>query len=157
MQKKDKLERKIFIVKPECESQGKGIFLTRTWEDIDTHEHLVAQHYIDPPYLIDGLKFDLRIYVLLYGINPMKVYLYEEGMARFATKPYEAPKGSNLRDVFMHLTNYAINKESSSYVQNDDEDGGGDGHKRSLTQIYSDIARKEGGKAGEQRVADLKV
>jgi tubulin polyglutamylase TTLL6/13 len=144
-------------VKPDCESQGKGIFLTRTWEDIDPHEHVVAQHYIDPPYLIDGLKFDLRIYVLLYGINPMRVYLYEEGMARFATRPYEAPKGSNLRDVYMHLTNYAINKESSNYVQNDDEDGGGGGHKRSLTQIYSEIARKEGPKTGAQRVADLKV
>ena len=34
---------KIFIIKPECESQGKGIFLTKTWEDIDTKEHLVAQ------------------------------------------------------------------------------------------------------------------
>ena len=86
----------------------------------------------------------------------MKVYLYEEGMARFATKPYMAPKGSNLRDVYMHLTNYAINKQSSSYVQNDDENGGGDGHKRSLSQIYADIAQKEG-KNGEARVADLKV
>ena len=65
---------KIFIIKPECESQGKGIFLTKTWEDIDTKEHLVAQQYIDPPYLIDELKFDLRIYVLLYGIDPMRIY-----------------------------------------------------------------------------------
>ena len=87
-EKKEKVEHKIFIIKPECESQGKGIYLTRTWEDIDPHDHVVAQHYIDPPYLIGGLKFDLRIYVLLYGINPMKVYLFDEGMARFATKPY---------------------------------------------------------------------
>ena len=75
-----------FIVKPVGSSQGKGIFLTRTWEDIEPHDHLVAQKYIDPPYLIDGLKFDLRIYVLLYGINPLRIYLYEEGLARFATK-----------------------------------------------------------------------
>jgi tubulin polyglutamylase TTLL6/13 len=39
--------------------------------------------------LIDGLKFDLRIYVLLYGINPMKIYVFEDGLARFATTPYE--------------------------------------------------------------------
>ena len=62
---------KIFIVKPECESQGKGIYLTSTWEDVNAHDHVVAQHYIDPPYILRGLKFDLRIYVLLYGINPM--------------------------------------------------------------------------------------
>lgn len=33
----------------------------------------------------------------------------------------------------MHLTNYAINKQSSDYVQNDDENGSGAGHKRSLS------------------------
>lgn len=146
--------KKIFIIKPECESQGKGIFLTRTWEDIDPHDHLVAQKYIDPPYLIDGLKFDLRIYVLLYGINPLRIYLYEEGLARFATKQYEAPKGKNLKDVYMHLTNYAINKQSSNYVQNDDENGAGDGHKRSLSQIYKDIMAQEG-RNGHAKIALL--
>jgi tubulin polyglutamylase TTLL6/13 len=84
-EKKEKMVSKIFIVKPECDSQGKGIFLTKTWENVDPRDHCIAQHYIDPPYLIDELKFDLRIYVLLYGINPMKIYLYEEGLARFAT------------------------------------------------------------------------
>lgn len=44
----------------------------------------------------------------------------------------------------MHLTNYAINKQSSNYVQNDDENGAGDGHKRSLSQIYKDIINQEG-------------
>lgn len=127
-----KMERRIFIIKPECESQGKGIYLTKTWEDINPHDHVVAQHYIDPPYLIDGLKFDLRIYVLLYGINPMKIYLFEEGIARFATELYQSPKGSNMKDVYMHLTNYAINKNSQNYQQNDDENGNGEGHKRSL-------------------------
>jgi len=77
-------------------------------------------------------------------MNPMRVYLYDEGMARFATRPYEPPKGKNLKDVYMHLTNYAINKLNTDYVQNDDENGCGDGHKRSLTSIYSDIAKKEG-------------
>jgi tubulin polyglutamylase TTLL6/13 len=77
----------------------------------------------------------------------MKVYLFDEGMARFATKPYAAPKANNLKDVYMHLTNYAINKLSSSYIENDNEDGMGDSHKRSLTQIYEDIAKKEGSKA----------
>ena len=35
-------EKPLFIVKPECMSQGKGIFLTRTWEDINPHDHVVA-------------------------------------------------------------------------------------------------------------------
>jgi len=64
------------------------------------------------------LKYDLRIYVLLYGVNPMRVYIHEQGLARFATEPYIAPKASNLSNLFMHLTNYAINKNNKAFVQN---------------------------------------
>jgi tubulin polyglutamylase TTLL6/13 len=46
----------------------------------------------------------------------MKIYLYEEGFARFATKEYKSPKQSNMNDVYIHLTNYAINKLNSNYI-----------------------------------------
>ena len=54
-------------MKPEALSQGRGIFLTRNIEDIMTGYKYVVQRYIKNPLLIDGLKFDLRIYVLLAG------------------------------------------------------------------------------------------
>lgn len=79
----------------------------------------------------------------------MRVFIHEQGIARFATEPYVQPKNSNLKNLFMHLTNYAINKTNSAFVQNqggkakgyDDESGDeGDseeesGHKRSLNAI----------------------
>ena len=37
------------------------------------------QRYISKPYLIDGLKFDFRIYVLLAGIDPLRIYMYKDG------------------------------------------------------------------------------
>ncbi len=125
-----------YILKPEALSQGKGIFLTRNFDNVDPGEHYVAQRYIRKPYLIDGLKFDLRIYVLIYGCDPLRLYIYKEGLARLATAKYEAPKRDNMDNLFMHLTNYAINKKSKDFVFNSDADKADVGHKRSLDFVW---------------------
>lgn len=80
--------------------------------------NVVAQEYVDNPFLIDGLKFDLRLYVLLYGIHPLRIYLFDDGMARFATNPYQSAKDGDITDLYQHLTNYSINKLSDKFVQN---------------------------------------
>ena len=36
-------------------------------------------------------------------------------MARFATEKYQEIDDDNIEDVYMHLTNYAINKNSEKY------------------------------------------
>jgi len=64
------------------------------------------------------LKFDLRIYVLLYGVSPLRIFIFKEGLVRFATENYVPTNDSNLDNMFMHLTNYAINKNSANYVKN---------------------------------------
>ena len=105
-------------MKPEGLSQGKGIFLTRSLDDILQTcelEGCVVQRYLHKPYLVDDLKFDLRIYALLYGVNPLRVYIHEEGIARFATEEYQSPNNSNLDNLYMHLTNYAINKFNDKF------------------------------------------
>jgi hypothetical protein len=65
------------------------------------------------PILLHNLKFDLRIYVLVMASEDMDhvdAWLCEEGLARFATCPYQAPNASNLDSQYMHLTNYSLNK-----------------------------------------------
>lgn len=70
------------------------------------------------PLLIDNCKFDLRIYVLIKSLSPLKIFMFEEGLARLATVPYEPPSKQNKNNLNMHLTNYAINKFSPAFVQN---------------------------------------
>jgi len=53
--------------------------------------------------------------VLITGVSPLRCFIYKEGLARFATEPYQGPLGSNLNNLFMHLTNYAINKEQQGF------------------------------------------
>ena len=132
----NKKGNKTFIIKPAASCQGRGIFLTRTWEDVNTDEQLVAQRYIHKPYLIDGLKFDLRIYVLVAGCDPLKIFVYHDGLARFATENYVVPNGDNLNSVRMHLTNYAINKDNPNFVFNEDAKEANVGHKRSLISVF---------------------
>ena len=85
--------------------------------------------------MIDNLKFDLRIYALLSGVDPLRIFLYQEGLARFATHKYVAPSNGNVTNMFMHLTNYAINKNSKHFVKNKNVEDDDVGHKRSLTSV----------------------
>lgn len=103
-----------YIVKPEASSQGKGIYITKKTENIKQNKKLVVQEYIHNPYLIDGYKFDLRIYVLITRVEPLTIFIYKEGIARFATEKYDN-KTFNPEDeksAFIHLTNFSINKKN---------------------------------------------
>ncbi|OHT06177.1 Tubulin polyglutamylase TTLL7 [Tritrichomonas foetus] len=130
-----KKSKKTFIVKPDRGSFGKGIVLIQSPDSIqDWIDSAIAQQYIEP-YLIDGLKFDLRIYALVSSIEPLRIYLFHEGIGRFCTEPYSKPKSKNLELSFAHLTNYALNKNNPNFRQPTDAEHADSGHKRSLTSV----------------------
>ena len=126
----------VFIVKPEAGCQGKGIYLTKKVDSFNTSDHQIVQEYLANPYLIDGLKFDLRVYVLLKSVQPLKIFVYREGLARFATHKFQKPTKSNLKNFFMHLTNYSLNKKNPDFEFNQEEDADDAGHKRSLSSVF---------------------
>ncbi|XP_072294629.1 probable tubulin polyglutamylase TTLL9 [Eucyclogobius newberryi] len=117
-----------WIMKPVAKSQGKGIFLFRKLKDIMDWkkdgtrsedqkdaaqvESYVAQRYIENPYLINGRKFDLRVYVLVTSYIPLKAWLYRDGFARFSNTRFSL---SSIDDKYMHLTNVAVQKTAPDY------------------------------------------
>lgn len=82
------------------------------------------------------------MYVLIYGHDPIRIYLYEEGLARFATESYVKAEKTNMKDNFVHLTNYAINKNNKKFIFNKDEANMDKGHKRSVSFVYRYLAKK---------------
>ncbi|MGH0170285.1 UNVERIFIED_CONTAM: hypothetical protein FKN15_059004 [Acipenser sinensis] len=119
-----------WIMKPCGKAQGKGIFLInklsqiKKWSrDSRTSTFLAASSgkeayvislYIDNPLLIGGKKFDLRLYVLVTTYRPLKCYMYKLGFCRFCTVKY-TPSTSELDNMFVHLTNVAIQKHGNDY------------------------------------------
>lgn len=78
---------KVLLLQP-ASARGTGIKVIHKWTQIPKKCPLVVQKYISDPYLINGSKFDLRLYVLVTSINPMRVYMFDNGLVRFASGMY---------------------------------------------------------------------
>ena len=97
----------VWICKPTDSSWGRKIFLLTDISQLNYDAACIVQRYIDNPLLINGYKWDMRVYVIITSMWPLKVYIYEEGLARFSTEKYNL---KTLGNKFSHLTNTSINK-----------------------------------------------
>ncbi|XP_058285471.1 tubulin polyglutamylase TTLL5 isoform X10 [Hylobates moloch] len=127
-------DRGPWIVKPVASSRGRGVYLINNPNQISLEENILVSRYINNPLLIDDFKFDVRLYVLVTSYDPLVIYLYEEGLARFATVRYDQG-AKNIRNQFMHLTNYSVNKKSEDYVSCDDPEVEDYGNKWSMSAM----------------------
>ena len=135
---KEQMEKEkgsFWIIKPPNLARGKGISVVDQFEKVPkTTQPICVQRYLMHPFLIDGRKFDLRVYVLVTSIDPLRIYLYEEGLARcisildgqnsfflhrFATELFTTDP-DHIGNNFIHLTNYSINRDSENFEQNTD-------------------------------------
>lgn len=91
------------------------------------------------------------MYVLVAGCNPLRLFVYRDGLARFATEPYERPTTDNKRNMFKHLTNYAVNKRHTDFRTaeqefTDEEDDNHNPleskvvHKRSISELFQELS-----------------
>ena len=129
----------MWIVKPANSSQGKGIYIVDDVNEVNVDDLSVISRYITNPLLINGHKFDLRIYVLVTSYEPLRVYMFKEGLARFASETYTSRINKDNR--YMHLTNYSINKKNDKYVQNENAEQDDFGFKWSLSAFCKHLGQ----------------
>lgn len=118
--------RHMYIMKPSASSCGRGIKVVGQKQEVKRKPGYVVSQYVSNPHLIDGFKYDMRIYALVSGFDPLKIYLFKEGLVRFATQKYS----NNQKTVdkrYIHLTNYSVNKKNEDYIKNNGKSGGNEG------------------------------
>jgi len=146
----DSLPKRLFkgplIYKPDDGCGGDGIYVLLTASDLQRKIHAltgtsaVVQKYISNPLLLQGFKWDLRVYVLVLSLAPLRTYLCSEGIARVCSEAYTEPTARTVNKVNCHLTNYSINKFGTNYDHTDDPSDGTAGTKRTLSSVMRFLA-----------------
>ena len=72
--------------------------------------------------------------------------MFKDGLVRLATVPYSTSKAS-LKQRFVHLTNYSVNKKAEAYIKNQNTDV-------TVTGDKKNSKNDEETKAGEAKEGD---
>ncbi|EAY12422.1 Tubulin-tyrosine ligase family protein [Trichomonas vaginalis G3] len=124
----------LWIQKPAGGSRGNGISVIDK-PPAEGFKKVVIQKYLDHPLLINGLKFDLRFYVAITSLIPLKIYVFNNGLVRLATEPYEE-NHDKIGNKSVHLTNFSINKENENFHATNDISEDGKGNKWSHVPFW---------------------
>ena len=71
----------------------------------------IIQKYIENPFLFNGRKFDIRLWVLV--TNQLEVYLFKEGHLKLSSEAYDI----NNVNSYVHLTNFSVQKYNPAFSQ----------------------------------------
>lgn len=107
----------LWLIKPKNNSGGRKISFLKNINDIKIND--IITKYISEPLLINKRKFDFRIYLLVTGHDPLKIYIYQEGLIRLSAEEYDLDL-NDLNNLKKHLTNTAINKNNKNGYKNND-------------------------------------
>jgi tubulin polyglutamylase TTLL4 len=79
--------------------------------------------------------------VLVTSFDPLRVYVYNDGLVRFATEKYTL-NPDDLKKRFIHLTNFSVNKKSENFKMNkgtgEDEEDSSKWSFKMLKKAYED-------------------
>ncbi|XP_075976702.1 tubulin tyrosine ligase-like 15 [Anticarsia gemmatalis] len=94
----------LFVIK---DNQHRGVYLKNV-SDIDISSNdIFVQEYVQNPYLVDGHKFDIGVYVVITSVDPLRAYWYKgDVLFRYCPAKYHPFDPNNLdkyviRDDYM--------------------------------------------------------
>ena len=104
----------LWLVKPVDLCGGRGISIFKSLKTLKYSKYVITK-YVTNINLIKNKKYDIRLYILITSLRPLKIYLYKDGLVRIAAKKYSLDINS-LGDKYIHLANTDINKYNKDYA-----------------------------------------
>ena len=105
----------LWLVKPTNDYGGHGIKILQSLIKIKQKQYMISK-YITNLDLIKNKKYDLRLYVLITGLRPLRIYFNKEGLVRISSKNFTLNKES-IQDKFVHLTNTGVNEKNKNFIE----------------------------------------
>ena len=104
--------KNVWLFKPARDSFGHGIKILDNYDDIKNakQKRFLISRYIMNPLLINNKKFDMRAYVLVTGMNPLKIYFYRDGYLKLTVKNFTLSH-EYIDDGCVHITTSDTNLE----------------------------------------------
>ena len=85
----------------------------------------------------------MRLYALIKNLEPLEAYFCNEGLVRFCTEDYCKPTEDNYEKLYMHLTNYSLNKDNEKYINPTNYGEENKGTKRLLSHFFKQLIKDQ--------------
>ena len=102
----------LWIIKPKNEYSGNVIHIFKSLKNEPSN--FVISRYIINPHLINERKYILRVFPLVTGLKPLRIYLNRQGIILIAKEKYNLDI-NHINNKYIHFTHNEINKEFGFY------------------------------------------
>eukprot|EP01125_Pyxidicula_operculata_P005819 TRINITY_DN2031_c0_g1_i4.p1 TRINITY_DN2031_c0_g1~~TRINITY_DN2031_c0_g1_i4.p1 ORF type:complete len:461 (+),score=100.96 TRINITY_DN2031_c0_g1_i4:428-1810(+) len=134
-EKSENTDPLLYIIKVPRKHGGSGVSLLSSSKEIEdlklenssvyplSKTKPLAQRYISRPLLLSGHKTTLRGWILITSMDPLRLYIFPNGLLKFASRRYNL-EPENFQDIFTHIASYELNspnmKEYEDSVKDSD-------------------------------------
>ena len=104
----------LWLLKPANRCGGYGIRIFKSLKDVKEKSFLLNK-YVTNLDLIHNKKYDLRLYILVTGLKPLRIYFNKEGLIRIASKNFTLNE-EFINNTYVHLTNTGVNSKNKDFI-----------------------------------------